>query len=132
MGMLVPGKKDGVGAVMTDVCVGTAASSVLGCDGTAAEVATSPPADATPDLVAAGVWFLKKLPESAGEVSAVVMALAGRPPVRAGFGPDWFLSNVRKSAARAGSVLAAGVSELRRMTVGVYAARDVVLNVGMT
>ena len=98
--------------------------------GAAVGVAASQPADATPDLVGGGRLVSQ---ETAGKRQRVVplwRCLAAA--LTAGFGPDWLLNSVRKSAARAGSAVAAGVSELRRMAGGVYTARDVVLNVGMT
>ena len=79
--------------------------------GAAAGVAVSQPADATPDLVAAGVWFLKKLPDSAGRSR---LATPGWRLLAARVGPDWLLSNVRKSDAVPDPLLAVSVSELRR------------------
>jgi hypothetical protein len=134
VGMLVPGKQDGAGVVAAAVWVGAAACSVLGCEGAATGAAVagaSQPADATPDLAEAGAWFLRKLPDRASEVRAALAAPDG-PVVAAWLEPDWLLSTVRKSVARAGSAAAASMSELRRTASGIYAGCEVVLSVGMT
>ena len=52
--------------------------------------------------------------------------------VAAAAGTDWSFNTVRKSAAGAGLLALAGISDLRCIAGGVYVACDAVLNVGMT
>jgi hypothetical protein len=58
------------------------------------------------------------------------MREAGGVPVAAG--SDWVFNSVPKSVPLVELPLPAGMSDLRRNAGGVYAARDEILNVGLT